>query len=191
MSRQRDHRPPSCVCCARPQSTGGCVSQREQGTARLWPQVQWIKLNPHNQPEAVDFGSKCTSRRKARSKSELPPHPHTTHSRSSSVQSLSRVWLSAIPWTAAGQASLSITNSRSLLKLMSIKSVMPSNHFILCHPLLLPSVFPSIGGLFKWVSSSHQTAKVLEFQLQHQSFQWIFRTDIFCWTSDWGLLYVG
>ena len=49
------------------------------------------------------------------------------------------------PWTAAHQASLSITNSQSLLKLMSIKSVMPSNHLILCHPLLLlPSVFPSI-----------------------------------------------
>ena len=52
---------------------------------------------------------------------------------------------SAIPWTAARQASLSITNSRSLLKLMSIESVMPSNHLILCHPLLLlPSIFPSI-----------------------------------------------
>ena len=62
-----------------------------------------------------------------------------------SVQSLSRVWLFATPWTAAHQASLSITNSPSLLKLMSIKSVMPSNHLILCHPLLLlPSNFPSI-----------------------------------------------
>ena len=48
------------------------------------------------------------------------------------------------PWTAARQASLSITNSRSLLKLMSVKSVMPSSHLILCHPLLLPSVFPNI-----------------------------------------------
>ena len=62
----------------------------------------------------------------------------------SSVQSLSRVQLFATPWTAACQASLSITNSRSLLKLMSIKLVMPSNHLILCRPLLLPSVFPSI-----------------------------------------------
>ena len=50
------------------------------------------------------------------------------------------------PWTAAPQASLSITNSWSLLKLMSIESVMPSNHLILCHPLLLPSIFPSIRG---------------------------------------------
>ena len=54
------------------------------------------------------------------------------------------------------------------------------NHLILCHPLLLlPSVFPSIRVLFKWVSSSHQVAKVLELQLQHQSFQWIFRTISF------------
>ena len=63
----------------------------------------------------------------------------------SSVQPLSRVRLFATPWTASHQASLSITNSRSLLKLMSIKSVMPSNHLILYCPLLLPpSIFPSI-----------------------------------------------
>ena len=63
----------------------------------------------------------------------------------SSVQLLSHVQLFATPWTAACQASLSITNSRSLLKLMSIELVMPSNHLILCHPLLLlPSIFPSI-----------------------------------------------
>ena len=63
----------------------------------------------------------------------------------SSVQSLSRVWLFVTPWTAACQAFLSITNPGSLLKLMSIESVMPSNHLILCRPLLLlPSIFPSI-----------------------------------------------
>ena len=63
----------------------------------------------------------------------------------SSVQLLSRVWLFAAPWTAARQASLSITNSQSLLKLMSIGLLMPSNHLILCCPLPLPpSVFPSI-----------------------------------------------
>ena len=63
----------------------------------------------------------------------------------SSVQSLSHVQFFATPWTAAHQASLSITNSQSLLKLMFIESVMPSNHLILCHPLLLPpSIFPSI-----------------------------------------------
>ena len=63
----------------------------------------------------------------------------------SSVQSLSRVWLFATPWTIARQASLSITNSQSPPKPMSIELVMPSNHLILCHPLLLlPSIFPSI-----------------------------------------------
>ena len=62
----------------------------------------------------------------------------------SSVQSLSGVQLLATPWTAAHQASLSITNSQSLLKLMSVESVMPSNYLILCHPLLLlPSIFSS------------------------------------------------
>jgi len=62
-----------------------------------------------------------------------------------SVQSLSHVWLFVTPWTAAYQAFLFITNSWSLLKLMSIESVMPSNHLNLCHPLLLlPSIFPSI-----------------------------------------------
>ena len=63
----------------------------------------------------------------------------------SSVQLLSCVQLFATPWTAACQASLSITNSQSLLKLMSVELVMPSNHLIICHPLLLlPSIFPSI-----------------------------------------------
>ena len=65
--------------------------------------------------------------------------------RISSVQSLTHARLFAIPWTAAHQASLSVTNSQSLLKLMSIELVMPSNHLTLCHPLLLlPSIFPSI-----------------------------------------------
>ena len=68
--------------------------------------------------------------------------------------------------------------SQSLLKLMSFESVMPSNHIILCCPLLLqPSIFPSIRVFSSESSSSHHVAKVLEFQLQHQSFQCIFRTD--------------
>ena len=61
-----------------------------------------------------------------------------------SIPSHSHVWLFQTPWTAAGQASLSITNSWSLLTLTSIELVMPSNHFILCHPLLMPSIFPNI-----------------------------------------------
>ena len=74
----------------------------------------------------------------------MPTQARTTDSLSS-VQSLSRVWFFAAPCSAAHQASLSITNFRSLLKLMSVESVMPSNHLILCHPLLLlPSIFPSI-----------------------------------------------
>ena len=73
---------------------------------------------------------------------------------------------------------LSITNSQSLLKLMSIESMMPSSHLILCCPLLLlPPIPPSIS-LFQWVNSSHEVTKVLEFQLQHQSFQWTPRTDL-------------
>ena len=68
-----------------------------------------------------------------------------TSVQSSSVQSLSRVWLFATPWIAACQASLSMTNSRNLLRLMSIESMMPSSHLILCRPLLLlPSIPPSI-----------------------------------------------
>ena len=92
--------------------------------------------------------------------------------------SKSRVRLFVTPWTTARQASLTITNSWSLLKFMPIKSVMPSNHLIL---LLSPSP-PALNlsphqNLFQWVSSLHQVAKALELQLQHQSFQWIFRTD--------------
>ena len=99
----------------------------------------------------------------------------------SSVQSLSHVWLFATPWTAALQASLSITNSQSLLILMSVELVMSSNYFIFCHPLLLPpSIFPSIGPFSNesalhirwpsiWVSAS---ASVLPMNIQ--DFQWIF-----------------
>ena len=76
-------------------------------------------------------------------------YPYTTTGKTialTSVQSLSHVRLFETPWTAEHQASLSITDSQSLLKLMSIKSVMPSSHLILCHPLLLlPSIFPSIS----------------------------------------------
>ena len=97
----------------------------------------------------------------------------------SSVQSLSRVWLFVTPWTTACQASLSITNSQSPPKPMSIELVMPSNHLILCRPLLLlPLIFPSIRVFSNESAPSNQVAKVLEFQLQHQSFQWTPRTDL-------------
>ena len=68
---------------------------------------------------------------------------------SGSVQSLSHVRLFAAPWTAARQVSLSFTISQSLLKLMSVESAMPSNSLIFCHPLLLPSIFSSIGVFSK------------------------------------------
>ena len=83
----------------------------------------------------------------------------------SSVQSLSPVRLFVTPWTATRQASLSITNSQSLLMLMSIELMMSSN---LSSPS--PPNLSQHQGLFQWVSTSHQVAKLLEFQLQHQSF---------------------
>ena len=91
----------------------------------------------------------------------------------SSVQSLSCVRLFVIPQTAERQASLSVTKSRSLLKLMSIETVMPSIQP--SHPLSPPSTLAlnlsQLQGLFQGASSSQQVAKVLELQLQHQSFQ--------------------
>ena len=82
------------------------------------------------------------------------------------VQLLSRVWLFATPWTAARQAFLSFTISYCLCRLMTIEPVMPSNHLILCHPLLLlPSIFPSIR-VFSNESALNQVTKVLELQLQ-------------------------
>ena len=84
--------------------------------------------------------------------------------------SLSVMFDSATPWTAARQASLSFTISQSLLKLICTKSMMSSNHVILCRPLLrLPSTFPSIRVFYNESAFAHQVVKVLE--LQHQSFQ--------------------
>ena len=82
------------------------------------------------------------------------------------------------PWTAARQASLSLTISQSLPKLMFISSEMPSNHHILWCPLLsfCPQSFPASGTFLK-VDCLHQMTKILELQLQHQSFQWVFRVD--------------
>ena len=92
------------------------------------------------------------------------------------VQSLSHVQLFSTPWTAAHQASLPFFSSWSLFRFMSVEWVLPSNHLILCCPLLLlPSSFPSIR-VFSHESASHvRWPKVLE--LQHQSVQWIFRLD--------------
>ena len=90
------------------------------------------------------------------------------------VQSLRLVWLFVIPWTVAGQAPLSSTISWSLLRFMSIESVMLSYHlFLHWPPSFAFSLFQHLS-LFQWVGSLHQ---VLELQLQHQSFRWIFRVD--------------
>ena len=83
----------------------------------------------------------------------------------SSVQLLSHVQLFATPWITARQASLSIINSWSLLKLMSVESVMPSRHLILCRLLLLLPPIPPSLSLFQWVNSSQEVTKELEFQL--------------------------
>ena len=92
--------------------------------------------------------------------------------------SVHHVQLFLTPRAAAHQASLSFTISWSLLKLMSIELVMPSHPLILCH-LPSPPAFSlsQHQGLFQWTGSWHQLAKVLGLQLQHQSFQWIFRID--------------
>ena len=96
----------------------------------------------------------------------------------SSVQLLSHVRLFVTPWIPARQASLSITNSWSSLKLMSIESLMPSSHLILLSPSPSAPNPSNYQGLYQWVNSLHEVAKVLEFQLQHQSFQWTPRTDL-------------
>ena len=92
------------------------------------------------------------------------------------VQSLSHVQLFESLWTTAQQASLSFTIFQSLLKLLFIESVMPSNSLILSSPSPPALNLSQHRGLFQWVSSSHQVAKVLEFQPQHQSFQWLTKT---------------
>ena len=101
----------------------------------------------------------------------------------SSVQSLSRVWLPATPWVAARQASCPSPSPGVH------PNSCPSSQW--CHLAISSSVIPSSSclqsfppsGYLKWVSSLHQVAKVLELQLQHQSLQWIFRTDLLGWTG--------
>ena len=109
-------------------------------------------------------------------KNSLPPV-----SPFSSVQSLSCVRLFVTPWTAARQASLSITNSRSLLKHRIGDAIQ------LSHPLSYPSPsafnLPQHKGLFQWVNSSHQVAKVLEFQFQQKTFQWY--AGLISFRIDW------
>ena len=93
-------------------------------------------------------------------------------------QLLSHVWLFVTPWTETHQASLPFTISWSSLKFTSIELVMPSNHLILCGPPTPPAFnLSQHQGLFQWVGSLHQVAKVLELQLHCRCFQVIFRVD--------------
>ena len=103
------------------------------------------------------------------------------------VQSLSHVWLFVTPWTTACQASLSITNSQSLIKLKFIKSVMPSNHFILCHPLLLPpSIFSSIR-VFSNESALHiRWPKYQRFNLVNSDWLNLKGVQVVVKQSPWG-----
>ena len=127
-----------------------------------------VKIIQHHQTNFITNVKGTSLGRKHKRRKRPTENKHKTTKKMvtrSSVQSLSRVWLFVTPWITAHQASLSITNSWSSLKLMSIESVMPSSHLILCCPLLLlPPIPPSIS-LFQWVNSSNQVAKVLEFQL--------------------------
>ena len=101
------------------------------------------------------------------------------------LQLLSRVWLFPTPWTTARQASLSITNSRSLLKLLSIESVMPSSHLILCPPLLLlPSVFPSVRV---FSNESKKLSWVAVYSLRRICCFIRFSYSI-CWKNRWNSL---
>ena len=150
-------------------ATTGCTGYWENKTLRTQFFVSWhwgIRLLNQRPKDAFIFGplSFC-------------PFP----SQFSLVQSLSHVWLFATSWTAAPQASLSITNSRSLLKLMSIESVTPSNHLILCCPLLLlPSIFPSIR-----VSSNESVLRI------RWAKYWTFSFSISPSNEHSGLIFLG
>ena len=111
-----------------------------------------------------------------------------TNSQFSAVQSLSCVRLFVTPWTVVCQASLSITNSWNLLKLVSIESVMPSNHLILCHPFSSHlQAFP-VSGSFPVSQFFTSGGQSIELQLQHQSFQY---SEMISFMTDWfGLLAV-
>ena len=128
------------------------------------------------EPQA--FGSFGDQTKQWAKTSGLGTHPGTGpwHYCCYSVTQLRQTFCDPLNGTTPGFQSFTI--SRSLLKFMSIESVMLSNHLFLCHLLLLlPLIFPSIRVFFQGFSSSHQVVKVLEFRFQHQSFQWIFRVN--------------
>ena len=163
------------------QGCSDCPDPRLRGTHTL----EILIVKNENKPRDTALNSLSQHRLGLRSMimdwtmAQIPLFIPTNPYQLSLVQPLSHVRLFATPWITARQASLSTTNSWSVPKPMSIESVMPSSHLILCRPLLLlPLIPPSIKGLFQWVNSLHQVAKVLEFQLQHQFYQWTPRTDL-------------
>ena len=121
----------------------------------------------------------------------------------SSVRSLSHLWLFVTPWTVAHQAFLSITDSRSLPKLMSIESVMPSNHLTLCHPLLPPSIFPNIRvfsneSALRITDGTGQETYILKVWGRAQGIWWtayifffFFDVSVFILRFPWGLYSVA
>ena len=137
---------------------------------------EWIHLNKQKKVESLKNGLIKTKNKKSVDGWSCVPSLLFTWGQTmvevmkimvqfSSVQSLSRVWLFATPWIAACQASLSITDSWSSLKLTSTGLVIPSSYLILCCPLFLLSPIPPSIRVFQWVNTSHEVAKVLEFQI--------------------------
>ena len=150
-------------------------------TVSLVNSSKYSWINTNWQSFLKSFKNKQTNKQKQKRRKKFQTHftrPALLWWQNQKVQfSYSVVSNSATSRTAAHQASLSITNYWNLLKLMSIESVMPSNRLILCGPfLLLPSIFPSIRVLSS-ESVLHIRWPKYWFQLQHQSFQWIFTTD--------------
>ena len=146
------------------------TSKRRDMSNISLPNIVGIKasgINPHSCRNVVSKSTCGTGRNNI--SGFLSPCLDNWNLFISSILSLSHVGLFETPWIAAHQASLSITNSRNLPKLISIESVMPSNHLILSSPSPPAFNLSQPQSLFKWVNSSHQVAKVLHFQPQHQS----------------------
>ena len=134
------------------------TKEADQGTVEVVAMIPVYgpqERSPQLRAPGSSKGAKHTTR------ASWPQRDHAVQS----VQLLSHVRLFATLWTTARQGSLSITNSQSLLNLISVESVMPSNHLIFCRPLiLLPSIFPSTRVFSSESALCHQVAKVLEFQ---------------------------
>ena len=165
-----------------------CFSQTHANISFIWHQIEGAKLpsgHAMTWPMCMEHAScilavsfpMTVSEWESPREEGLCPHPDFQLLGFSSVQSLSHVWLFATPWTAVRKASLSITNSQSPNKPMSIESVLLSNHPSSVVPFSCPQSVPAFWSFQMSQLSLHQVAKVLELQLQHQSFQCIFRTD--------------